>query len=31
MNFEDVEAGNVMKINDIDWILEEQVGEGVMA
>ena len=28
MNFEDVEAGNVMKINDIDWILEEQVGEG---
>lgn len=28
MNFEDVEAGNVMKINDIDWILEEQIGEG---
>ena len=28
MNFEDVETGNVMKINDIDWILEEKIGEG---
>ncbi|MBF2720144.1 protein kinase [Psychrobacter sp. NG254] len=28
MNFEDVETGNIMKINDIDWILEEKIGEG---
>lgn len=28
MNFEDVETGNVMKINDIVWILEEKIGEG---
>jgi len=28
MNFEDVETGNVMKINDIDWILEKKIGEG---
>lgn len=28
MNFEDVETGNVMKINDIDWILEEKIGTG---
>lgn len=31
MNFEDVETGNVVKINDIDWILEEKIGEGVTA
>ncbi|NYR10258.1 protein kinase [Psychrobacter sp. BI730] len=28
MNFENVEAGNLMKVNDINWILEEQIGTG---
>ena len=28
MNFENVEAGNLMKVNDINWILEEQIGKG---
>ena len=28
MNFENVEAGHLMKVNDINWILEEQIGKG---
>lgn len=28
MSYNNIEAGNVIKINDIDWILEEKIGEG---
>lgn len=28
MNFENIVAGNMIRLNDIDWILEKQIGEG---